>query len=174
MNPSPVDSAERELLRHLVQGRGVRSKNGENRLRDLVLAAQRSPSVQRLCRRYRIGTSDLCIAFTEMLDVAPRPLNIGTAPRLGPAIILTDQALLETFLREAHRVTHGQTPLQRRLGLVDCGKRHGAGLLASEPKPTPEITRSRLLKTSIKSKLPVFLLCVTVAIIGILIAAYFL
>ncbi|MEI6278123.1 MAG: hypothetical protein WCQ16_01915 [Verrucomicrobiae bacterium] len=165
-----LESAEKELLRHLKLGKDVRSPNGTNRVRGLVLAALAIPATQRLCREYKVGTAELCTACTEIIAAMPGPtptISLGTA-------LLCNPAQLEKFLQAIHRAAHGQTPLQRHLAIVACAKRMAAQLAATEKEISPEITRAKLLKSSIKSKLPVVLLCTAVIVLGILLAVYLL
>ncbi|MEI6070708.1 MAG: hypothetical protein WCS31_02865 [Verrucomicrobiae bacterium] len=166
-----LESAEKELLRHLKLGKNVRSTNGTNRVRALVLAALANPAVQKLCQKYKVGTGELCTACTEILDAMPEPAE---SAGLGTAF-LGDPVQMEKFLAEIHRAAHGQPRLRRHLAIVACAKRHAALLAAPSPAETrPEITRAHLLNSSIMGKLPLVLLCTAVVVAAILAAVYLL
>lgn len=169
MRYTALESAEKELLRHLRLGKSVRSPNGANRVRSLILAALASPAAQRLCRTYMVGPGDLCTACTEIIDATPGPLTSLSAI----TAVFNDPAQLETFLKEIQHATHGQTPLQRRLAVIACAK-HRAAHLGTGAKFRPATTRGHLLKSSLQTKLPIVLLCAVLIVVAILLAVYLL
>jgi len=84
-----------------------------------------------------------------------------------------DPAQLEKFLKEVHHATHGQPPLRRRNAILSCAKRRAAQRAAAE-KTLRKIPRSLLLKASIKTQLPLTLICAAVIVAGILLAIFLL
>ena len=166
-----LESAEKELLRHLKLGKNIRSTNGANRVRVLVLAALANPAIQKLCQKYKVGTGELCTACTEILAA----LRVPSASAGLGAALLGDPAEMEKFLAEIHRAAHGQPRLRRHLAIIACAKRRAALLAAPSPAETrPEITRAHLLNSSIMDKLPLVLLCTAVVVAAILAAVYLL
>jgi len=150
----------------------VRSPNGSNRVRHLVHAALMSPSNQRMCRQYGVAARELSLAYTEILAAMQQPFVSGQKTQLAPTSMFTKPEEFENFLKEIHRATHGQTALQRHLAIIECGKRRALLLAEGAPKQSIEITRSKLLKASIASKMPVLLICALIVVAGVLIAAY--
>jgi len=169
VSQAALESAEKELLRHLRLGKSIRSKNGANRVRGFVLAALANPATQRLCRTYKIRTDELCTVCTEIIAATPEPVSSLPAT----TSLFDDPAQLEKFLKEVYHVTHGQTPLRRRNAIVSCAKRRAAQRAAAE-KTLRKIPRSLLLKASIKTQLPLILICAAVIVAGILLAIFLL
>ena len=169
-----LSSSQNELLRHIRLGRSVRSAEGANQVRNFILAAQALPSIQRLCLAYHLSFSELCSACTEILAGAQAPdafVESGTPDATG---VFCDPVQLEVLLKKIHYATHGQTDIQRRLAIVACAKSHAARIAVPVARSPLHHTRSNLLKLSIRSKLPVLMICAGIILLGVLIAAYFL
>lgn len=172
LNTFALESSEKELARHLLGGKSVRSPNGANRVRQLVHAALLVPANQRMCRQYGVSPRELSIAYTEIVAAMERPFVSGRKTLLAPTSLFTNSGELEEFLKEIHRATHGQTALQRHLAIVGCAKRR-ALILADDPsEKVVEVTRSKLLKASIEAKLPTMLICAIIVVAWVLIAVY--
>lgn len=150
----------------------MRSPNGANRVRHLVHAALMTPVNQRMCRQYGVAARELSLAYTEIVAAMERPFVSGQKMQLAPTSMFTKPEELENFLKELHRATHGQTALQRHLAIIECAKRRALLLAEGAPKQSIEITRSKLLKASIASKMPIILICVIIVVAVVLIAAY--
>ena len=133
-----------------------------------------SPANQRMCRQYGVAASELSLAYTEIVAAMRQPFVSGQKGQLAPTSLFTKPVELENFLMEIHRATHGQTALQRRLAIIECAKRRATLLAEGAPKQSIEITRSKLLKASIASKMPILLLCAILVVAVVLIAAYLL
>ena len=174
MSLPTLESAERSLLRHIQQGRSLRTPNASNFARNLVTAALRAPKIGRLCREHRVTCGELAAAYVEILAAMDAPVLPGPPPQLAATRLLNDPDRLAPFLRDLHRDTLGLTPLQRRLAMVERAKKQARMLEGEIPRPAPEITRSFLLKSSIQSKLPLLALIVAIIVAAIALAAYLL
>lgn len=164
-----LESAGKELSRHLKLGKSVRSPNGANRVREFVRAALADSATRRLCSEHGLKTGDLCLACAELIDALPDDL----LPQVTE--LFCNSVRTEEFLGELHRATESQTDLQRRMAIIACAKRRAAAMDADAPKEAGEVaTRRRMLDASIASKLPIILLCAAVIVAGILMAVYLL
>lgn len=169
-----IETAERSLLRHIQQGRNLRTPNASNCARNLATAAMGAPEIGRLCREHRVTCGELAAAYLEILAAMSAPILPGPPPLLAPTRMLADPDQLALFLRDLQRDTLGLTPLQRRLAMVERAKKQAKILEDEIPRPPREITRSFLLKSSIQSKLPLLALIVAIIVAAIALAAYLL
>lgn len=174
MSISSIESAERNLLRHMQQGRSLRTPNASNSARNLATAAMGAPEIGRLCREHRVTCGELAAAYLEILAAMSAPILPAPPPLLAPTRLITSTDQLAPFLRDLQRDTLGLTPLQRRLAMVERAKKQAKILEDEPPRPPAEITRSFLMKSSIQSKLPLLALIVAIIVAGIALAAYLL
>ncbi|MFZ4776024.1 MAG: hypothetical protein ACOYM3_11700 [Terrimicrobiaceae bacterium] len=169
-----LSATQNELLRHIRLGKSIRSTEGANQVRNFILAAQARPSIKRLCLAYHLSFTEVCTVCTEILAEAPAPDPSEENGAPAATAVFCDPLQLEGLLKKIHYATHGQTDIQRRLAIVACAKSHAAQIAAPVSRSPLHHTRSNLLKLSIRSKLPVVMICAGIIILGVLIAAYLL
>lgn len=130
------------------------------------------PANRRMCRQYGVTARELALAYTEIIAAMRQPFVSGQKTLLAPTFLFAEPGQLEEFLKEIHRATHGQTALQRRLAIIECAKRRALLFESAAPKHAAGITRTKLLKASLASKIPIMLLGLIIAIAGAIIAVY--
>lgn len=174
MNSIEPKPAQKELLRFLRLGKSIRSRNGANHVQNFILEAQSDPVIHRLFRSYGMRVVDICLACTEILDRAPDPTRSGGNEDRVSMLLFVDPLRLEAFLRKLHQATHGQTSIQRRLGIIECAKAHADRRDDPDTDQRPTVTRSNLLKKSIFNNLLLMMVIAGLVITGILIALFLL
>lgn len=170
MSSIELKSAQKELLRYLRLGKGVRSRQGANLVRNFILEAQADATIHRLCRSHEITVSELCLAGAEILDSKSDPWRADERDHLSYTLQFTDPVRFEVLLRKLQRATHGQALIQRRLLVIECAKNHAGQMAAPVSGPHQPATRTNLLKVSIFNKLLLLLLVTALVVGGILLA----
>jgi len=125
-----------------------------------------------MCRQYGVSVRELALAYTEIVATMRQPFVSGHKTQLVPTAMFTRPGELEEFLREIHRVAHGQTALQRHLAIINCARRRALTLAGTSSEKNAERTKTKLLKTSIEAKMPVIFICMILVAAGTLLAVY--
>ncbi len=125
-----------------------------------------------MCRQYGVSARELSLVYTEILTAMRQPFVSGYKTQLAPTSMLIKPEEMEELLKEIHRVAHGQTALQRHLGIVECARRRALILAGASSEKNVEITRTKLLKASIEANMSVILICMIIVVAGTLLAVY--
>lgn len=169
-----LETARKEILRHLQLGKSIRSPGGETLVRNFIAATQLSTTHRQLLKNSGLTTGELCTAFAEVVSGMPDPLLRDADDNLLWSALFGDPEQLADFLTELRRVTHAQALLHRQAAITACARKQ-ALLLPKRGFTREETpTRSVLMENSIQKKLPVLAVCTAIIIIGILLAVYFL
>lgn len=165
-----LESAQKNLQRHLRLGKSIRSPGGTNQVKSLILATQANPAIARLCRDYRFNIRELSTACVEIIAEKPDRIISGEQKDLLPTSIFCDPAKLEGFLKDLQLATKGKPPVQRHKAIVDCAKKQAVQMRFLPPKQSGRRRRSDQRAPSVDLKIPIVLLFATLLLVGILIA----
>lgn len=164
-----LESAQKNLQRHLRLGKSIRSPGGTNQVKSLILAAQANPAIARLCRSYRFNVRDLSAACVEIIAEKPDGIVSGTKKETLPTSVFFNPVQLEKFLQELHIATNGKPPIQRHLAIVACAKKQAARMESPAAGRRKHGNPPGHRRPAVDIKIPLALICAAIILIGIMI-----
>ena len=109
------------LIWHIENGGKILDEKGRMFLFELVKVALKDPDIAKVARYHNLSVDDICVLIAAgVIELDPNSIIIYRGAKLlVPVIVLIDWKMLDAAFTIINRETHGQTPEDRRKGIMN-------------------------------------------------------
>lgn len=110
-----------KLVWHIESGGKIIDENGRALLCELVQVALKDPEIAKVARYHNLSVDDISVLIAAgVIELDPESIiTYGGTKLLVPVIVLIEWKMLDTAFAIINREAHGQTPEERRKGIIN-------------------------------------------------------